>query len=196
MDAPEYDRLIDIAAARLTRGVPPAAMRERVLARVATERRRSWIWTWVPATAFGVLVASAAGAVVLQRAASPEFAVVERAALVDGGALGLVEESGSPGLKTEASGFGTARASGSTSPIDAARGSDGRTALGTGQEAEPAPSAALVAWQARALPPLPAVVGLTVPDIQPEAIGVTQLEVKPLAGVAPDEIAPESGGVR
>jgi hypothetical protein len=191
MNAPDCDRLIDTAAARLTRGAPPAAWRERVLARVAAEGRRSRIWIWAPAAAFGVLLASAAGAIALQRAVSPEFPVVERAAQIRGAGLDPWEESKSSGLKTAASSW-----PGVADSTEAGRGSDGSRSLPTDRETEAAPSAALLAWRERALPALPAVADLTMPDIQPETIGVTQLEVKPLAGAAPFDGASDAGGVR
>jgi hypothetical protein len=184
LDARHCNRIIDAAATRVTHAMPPPDLRARILARVAVERRHAWFWTWVPVTAFGILVAGAAGTFVLQRAVSADFPVVVQRAAVGAHIAGVRPGSDAvrPGPKT-----GASFSSGESTASEASQMTN---------KAEPAPPPALLAWRARALAALPTAEDLALSDIQPEAIGVTQLEVKPLAGAVPFEGASDSGGVQ
>jgi hypothetical protein len=148
---------IDAAAREMTRGQPPADLRARVLAQL--EDRREGLGRWLLARAAVVtLSAIAAGLGVRALTRPPQsLPAPARAAIV----------------------HHLAPAPPAIARLDV---DDRRvTRVTTPSVAAPGPSPAVLAWRARAIQALAPVDALDVAAIQPAALDLTQLEVKPLA---------------
>ena len=165
MPSPNFDRLIDDVARRMTAGDPPAALRARVMSRVEERRRpmrRSWL---IPVAAILTIGAIAVAATVAVRSGHVPTTTAD--------------------LKVRPA--ATLSATSATTPAETAipskqagRTSAHRVIQNRRASASSQPTAEELAWRARAIPALDPIDPLKVERIQPSALAIPLLQIAPL----------------
>ena len=169
------DRAIDDVARRLTAQDPPADLRARVMARIHDRAQPRLVWRFAPLAA-GVAGLAAIG-----------FAwTVAR----------TPHEAPRPAARS------TISAAAPASSLPASQVADASAVIASARpaavktQAKPpvGPSAAELAWLARAVPALPQPAALNVEGIQPEALTIPQIDMKPLVTERLMPSPPDGGG--
>jgi hypothetical protein len=164
----EEKEIVNRVAAAMTAVAPSTDLRERVLARLEPRRpHRRWVYVLVPA------MAAAAAVVLAVSLRSPADAIVESVKTA-------------PAAASNAGATPTDPVADSTiAPVNASRTRSLTRPLATLPMTQ-----ARAAWHERAIPALTPIAPLEMAGIQPRAIDIAQLEVKPLT------TPPIDGGTR
>lgn len=171
------NRAIDEVAARMTAGDAPDDLRMRVLRRIRERRQPVWLWTLKPAAALAILALATVAVQVIRTSRSID---TRQPPAVHVGTAATTTAS-------------TTSAGNAAADLDRVSSRPVRTAP---KPTPPRISAAEAAWRERAIPALAPIESLSIGSIQPEALSVPQLEVKPLASAPANVVSSDGKGVR
>jgi hypothetical protein len=164
---PDAD-VITLAARQLTRGEPSAELRGRVLSRIERDGSSWRRWWFVPAAAIALIATTLVASRVTRPAIEPE-------------------------RPTRTSTAALERTGTSVPAVDAAPVAPAVVRART-RRPPAGVSPQMLAWRERAVPALPGVATLNVPQIQPIALDLAQLMVKPLPAPPAIQLDPIDGG--